>query len=84
MIFLPPRWVLFDVVGNPIQRFVVANNIIPVIALPQFAFELFPSQLFDTTDVFVGRHRFEPIDNFTDGWVVFFVVGAVLGLVIWL
>jgi hypothetical protein len=43
----------------------IADDMFVIIALPNFANERRPTQLFDAVDIFISGHRFEPLD---DGW----------------
>jgi hypothetical protein len=56
----PSCGVVGDVICYFAQGLVIADDVFIIIALPQFAVEWRPSQLFHPTDVFVGRHGFEP------------------------
>ena len=56
----PSCGVVGDVICYLAQGLVIADDVFIIIALPQFAVEWRPSQLFHPTDVFVGRHGFEP------------------------
>ena len=59
----PLGLIVRDVFPNAGRFIFVANNVFIIIALPQFPGKRGPTVLFDTPNVFVCGHRFEPLNN---------------------
>jgi hypothetical protein len=61
---MPAQGILSDVLTNAVQEGIVADDVFIIIALPQPTAEWRPSGLFDAADIFIGGHRFEPLNDF--------------------
>lgn len=44
----------------------IANDVLIIITLPQFSRKRHPAVLFHITHIFIGGHRFKPLDNIAD------------------
>ena len=72
-VFIPFLGVMYDIFANSIQFVFVSNDTFPsaslwagsIIPLPQFPGRRWPIVLFNASDIFVCRNRFECSNNFT-------------------
>lgn len=76
----PVPGIVDDVTGDVVVGRFVADDVFPVVAVPEFSIESFPSKLFNPTNVFISGHRFEPIHCVPNCSIDFLVLDAVLGV----
>ena len=79
-VFAPVFGIVDNVTGDVVVGCFGANDVLPVVALPEFSIESFPSKFFNPTNVFIGGHRFEPIHCVPNCGIEFLVLYAVLGV----
>lgn len=63
----PPGRIIPDVFANAHRFGIIANDVFPVIPLPQFSRKRPPPKLSNPTDIFVGGHGFEPLHHRSNG-----------------
>ena len=65
IVVVPFEWVILDVFGDTPIFIVGADDMLVVIALPQFTVKGLPPKLPYPTYVVVGRHSFKPLYHVT-------------------
>jgi hypothetical protein len=64
----PVDWIVFHIFTNGVQFVFVTNDALVIIALENLPAKWFPSELLDPANVFIRRHRFEPVYHVTQCW----------------
>ena len=74
---MPFSGIFSDIIRYSNVIFPIPDDVIVIIALPQFCIISPPVHLFYPTDICVGGHGFEPVHYIANGCTVFFIVYSI-------